>query len=110
MSLTICSVLSVQNRPFKIIQTIEKQQILTSVVLITNNLINRSSNLLLINLLIIDAVASYPIDICYQSSLFRRVDPLVIGPHTTLDGEQQNLEVTLLLEPERKQTQGTQKL
>lgn len=44
--------------------------------------------------------ASHPIDICYQGSLFRRVNPLVVGPHTTLDGEQQHLEVSFLLEPE----------
>lgn len=51
---------------------------------------------------------SHPVDICNQDSLFRRVDPLVVGPHTTLDGEQQHLQVSLLLEPERKRTQLTQ--
>lgn len=47
-------------------------------------------------------VLSHPVDIGDQDSLFRRVNPLVVGPHTTLDGEQQHLQVSLLLEPERK--------
>ncbi len=47
--------------------------------------------------------SSHPVDIRDQSSFFRCVDPLVVGPHTTLDGEQQHLEVSLLLEPGREQ-------
>ncbi len=49
---------------------------------------------------------THPVDIGDQGSFFRRVDSLVVGPHTTLDGEQQHLQVSFLLEPERKQAQS----
>lgn len=45
---------------------------------------------------------SHPVDIRDQGSLFRRVDPLVVGSHTTLDRKQQHLKVSFFLEPARK--------
>lgn len=41
--------------------------------------------------------SAHSVNVCDQSSLFRREHPLVVGPHTTLNGEEQNLQVPLLL-------------
>ena len=46
---------------------------------------------------------SHPVDIWNQGSLFRRVNPLVVGPHTALDGEEQHLKIPFFLESERQQ-------
>lgn len=42
------------------------------------------------------------VDVGDQDSFLGGVDPLIVGPHATLDGEEQNLEVSLLLEPAAK--------
>lgn len=48
---------------------------------------------------IIETVIEYLVDVRDELALSRSVDLLVVGSHLTLDGEQKNLQVSLLCEP-----------